>query len=234
MPADQPSAPASAVPATSASAERPAGAPAGAPAVSPRAALIADTALALLAERGTRGLTHRAVDEAAGLPPGSTSNHARTRLALLELTVRQLARRDAEILTPAEFPGPEKGPDALADSVATVLHRLLTRRRDHVLARFELALEAARRPELRAIYDAAGRGFRDLMAELLTAAGSAEPQRHALSLGAWSDGVLFTCTAGPYHDRVPGREELRDSAGELLRGMLGEPAGRGRTPGGDA
>lgn len=33
-----------------------------------RADLVADTALALLAERGMRGLTHRAVDETAGLP----------------------------------------------------------------------------------------------------------------------------------------------------------------------
>ncbi|HLL33473.1 MAG TPA: TetR/AcrR family transcriptional regulator, partial [Streptomyces sp.] len=48
-----------------------------------RADLVADTALALLAERGMRGLTHRAVDEAAGLPQGSTSNVARTRQALL-------------------------------------------------------------------------------------------------------------------------------------------------------
>ncbi|MGK5549212.1 TetR/AcrR family transcriptional regulator [Streptomyces sp. URMC 127] len=187
---------------------------------SPRTALIADTALTLIAERGMRGLTHRAVDEAAGLPPGSTSNHARTRLALLELAVRQLARRDAEILTPAEFPDPADGLDALADSIATVLRRLLVRRREHTVARFELALEASRRPELRAIYDAAGQGFRDLMAELMAAAGSTEPERHALSLGAWSDGVLFTCTAGPYHGRVPTREELRERAGELLRGML--------------
>ncbi|MCF3101604.1 TetR family transcriptional regulator [Streptomyces roseoverticillatus] len=204
-----------------------------APAPSPRTALIADTALALIAERGMRGLTHRAVDEAAGLPPGSTSNHARTRLALLELTVRQLARRDAEVLTPAEFPGPAEGLDALADAIATVLHRLVVRRREHTVARFELALEASRRPELRAIYDAAGQGFRDLMTELMAAAGSAEPQRHALSLGAWSDGVLFTCTAGPYHDRAPAREELRESVGELLRGMLAGCAVDGKTRGDD-
>lgn len=45
---------------------------------------IADAALAVLAAEGSRGLTHRAVDEAAGLPSGSTSNHFRTRSALLE------------------------------------------------------------------------------------------------------------------------------------------------------
>ncbi|WP_424888772.1 TetR/AcrR family transcriptional regulator [Streptomyces sp. XH2] len=213
--------------------EKPSPEKTSAPALPPRTALIADTALALIAERGMRGLTHRAVDEAAGLPPGSTSNHARTRLALLELAVRQLARRDAEVVTPAEFPGPAEGLDALADAIATVLHGLVVRRREHTVARFELALEASRRPELRAIYDAAGQGFRDLMAELMAAAGSAEPQRHALSLGAWSDGVLFTCTAGPYHDRAPAREELRESVGELLRGMLAGSSGGGKTRGRD-
>ncbi len=43
-----------------------------APAPAPRHERIADAALNLLAERGMRGLTHRAVDEAAGLPQGST------------------------------------------------------------------------------------------------------------------------------------------------------------------
>ncbi len=77
-----------------------------------RAELIADTALALLAERGMRGLTHRAVDEAAGLPPGSTSNHARTRAALLKAAVRRLAEREARVLGPGEMPTPGDGPDA--------------------------------------------------------------------------------------------------------------------------
>lgn len=80
-----------------------------------RAGLIADTALTLLAERGMRGLTHRAVDERAGLPQGSTSNHARTRQALLEAAVRRLAEREAQVLAPESFrrtaPPPLPPPD---------------------------------------------------------------------------------------------------------------------------
>ncbi|MFC7648743.1 TetR/AcrR family transcriptional regulator [Streptosporangium lutulentum] len=63
-----------------------------------RAELIAETAVTLLAERGMRGLTHRAVDEAAGLPPGSTSNLARTRSALLELTLARLTEVESDVL----------------------------------------------------------------------------------------------------------------------------------------
>ncbi|MET9923041.1 TetR family transcriptional regulator, partial [Streptomyces sp. NPDC006435] len=75
-----------------------------------RAALIADAALALLAERGMRGLTHRAVDERAGLPQGSTSNYARTRQSLLEAAVRRLAEREARVLAPdGLLPAPAAG-----------------------------------------------------------------------------------------------------------------------------
>ncbi|MBL1089698.1 MULTISPECIES: TetR/AcrR family transcriptional regulator [Streptomyces] len=202
-----------------------------------RPQLIADAAIRLLAERGMRGLTHRAVDEAAGLPLGSTSNLARTREALLETAVRRLAEREAAVLTPTEMPtvaahtaGPETatagtpavgtGPEALADAVALALHRYLSRHRQLLLARYELALEATRRPALREIYDRAGRAFREPMVAMLAAAGSTAPERHALSMVAWCDGVLFSCTAGQFHTATPTRAELRTSCAELLTGML--------------
>ncbi|GHF69745.1 hypothetical protein GCM10010218_58820 [Streptomyces mashuensis] len=187
-----------------------------------RPLLIADTALALLAERGMRGLTHRAVDEAAGLPPGSTSNHARTRLALLEAAVRRLAVREAEVLAPAELPQPAAGREGLVEALSLALHRSLSRERDLLVARYELALEASRRPELRAIYDDAGRVFREPVTALMAAAGSTDPQRHALSLIAWCEGLMFSCAAGSFHGAVPDRAQLRTGFAELLRGMLGE------------
>lgn len=194
-----------------------------------RAELIADTALALLAERGMRGLTHRAVDEAAGLPPGSTSNHARTRAALLKAAVRRLAEREAQVLRPGEMPHPDDaaldgGADplpALADALALALHRSLTQAPDLLIARYELALEATRRPELREFYDATGRRFREPLEALLTAVGSAEPRRHAQSLVAWCEGQMFSCAAGADHAAVPERAALRAGFEELLRGMLG-------------
>ncbi|GAA3814775.1 TetR/AcrR family transcriptional regulator [Streptomyces phyllanthi] len=185
-----------------------------------RTHLIADTALALLAERGMRGLTHRAVDEAAGLPQGSTSNHARTRQALLEITVRRLAERETQALTPDEMPAPRDGLDALVDGLALALHRYLTGHRDLLLARYELALEATRRPELREFYDAAGRRFREPLTALVTAAGSPEPARHVLSLVAFCDGLMFSCIAGSFHTSLPTLDQLRDSFRELLSGML--------------
>ncbi|MES5823946.1 TetR/AcrR family transcriptional regulator [Streptomyces sp. RG80] len=186
-----------------------------------RADLVADTSLALLAERGMRGLTHRAVDEAAGLPQGSTSNLARTRQALLELAVRRLADREAKVLALHEMPDPAAGLDAMADALALATHRALTHHRELTLARYELALEATRRPELRAYFDATGARFRDQLSVLVTALGSTAPDRHVLSLVAWADGLMFSCVAGSFSARVPGPEEVRAGLRELLDGMLG-------------
>ncbi|AXG76735.1 TetR/AcrR family transcriptional regulator [Streptomyces paludis] len=189
-----------------------------------RAELIADTALTLLTERGMRGLTHRAVDERAGLPQGSTSNHARTRQALLEAAVRRQAEREARVLTPVGTALTGDGRTAPADALALALHRYLTAHPELLVARYELALEATRRPELRAFYDATGRQFRDPLVAMMRAAGSTEPERHAHSLVAWCDGLLFSCAAGSYHSAVPSLDDLRRGFTELLRGMLGDGA----------
>ncbi|MFI6856415.1 TetR/AcrR family transcriptional regulator [Streptomyces sp. NPDC050416] len=186
-----------------------------------RSDLVADTALALLAERGMRGLTHRAVDEAAGLPQGSTSNLARTRQALLELAVRRLADREARVLALHEMPDPRAGSGPLADALALATHRALARNRELTLARYELALEATRRPELRAYFDATGARFREQLAALVTGMGSTDPARHTLSLISWADGLMFSCVAGSFGAEVPSLEEVRTGLRELLDGMLG-------------
>ncbi|MEU7030823.1 TetR/AcrR family transcriptional regulator [Streptomyces sp. NPDC046275] len=196
--------------------------PAPAPGAPPtRAERIGDAALDLLVERGMRGLTHRAVDERAGLPQGSTSNHARTRQALLETAVRRQVEREAAVLAPDELPGPGAGPEVLVDALARALHRYLTDHRSLLVSRYELALEATRRPELRSFFDAAGAVFHGPVTAMMRAAGSPAPERHALSLIAWCEGLMFSCAAGSFHSAVPDRAELRTGFQELLRGMLG-------------
>ncbi|MEU5400828.1 TetR family transcriptional regulator [Streptomyces sp. NPDC005963] len=186
-----------------------------------RAELITDTALDVLAERGMRGLTHRAVDEAAGLPQGSTSNLFRTRQTLLKAVVTRLMHREASILAIEEMPGPHDGTAALADALALAVHRSLSEHPGLVIARYELALEATRRPELRTAYDTAGRSFREPLHALMAAAGSAHPEWHTRSLIAWCEGLLFTCAAGADHVAPPDHETVRRGLTELLHGMLG-------------
>jgi DNA-binding transcriptional regulator YbjK len=54
---------------------------------------LCDAAIQVLAERGSRGLTHGQVDRYAGVPEGTTSYYYRTRAALL----RGVGKRVAEI-----------------------------------------------------------------------------------------------------------------------------------------
>ncbi|GAA3007270.1 TetR/AcrR family transcriptional regulator [Streptosporangium longisporum] len=186
---------------------------------SPRADLVADTAITLLAQRGMRGLTHRAVDEAAGLPPGSTSNLARTRSALLELTLARLARLEAGAFAPLLNAAETDVVDVLVEMTAQALRTQLTAGREMLIARYELALEATRRPELRTIYDLAGQRFRDPAVAILAAAGSSDPVRHARLLVAFSEGVMFDAVVGAGVE--PSLDDLRLGVRELLRGVLG-------------
>ncbi|TDC01924.1 TetR/AcrR family transcriptional regulator [Actinomadura bangladeshensis] len=164
-----------------------------------------------------RGLTHRAVDEAAGLPPGSASNLARTRAALLELALARLTELEEGRFAGADAP-PGLSRDALAARLAGVLRLQLTAGRAHTLARYELALEATRRPELRAIYDAAGRRFRDAARALMAAAGSPDPAAHAQGLVALAEGLMFDAIAGAGPEPSP--ERLRATVAAYLAGVL--------------
>ncbi|MEW2353629.1 TetR/AcrR family transcriptional regulator [Spirillospora sp. NPDC029432] len=185
---------------------------------SSRAELVAETAVTLLAERGMRGLTHRAVDEAAGLPPGAASNVARTRAALLDLTLERLNElEERQLAASAAAPLPSDRAGAV-ELVARLLHAQLTQDRRRTLARYELALEATRRPELRARYDASGRRFREPAAALMAALGSADPEYDGRRLVIYTEGVTFYALAGAGPE--PTLDELRRDTADFLAGLL--------------
>ncbi|HEU5389544.1 MAG TPA: TetR/AcrR family transcriptional regulator [Streptosporangiaceae bacterium] len=214
---------------------------------SARTRQVGDAAIAVLAEHGARGLTHRAVDQAAGFPPGTTSNYARTRATLLTLALARIAELDVADgeggmgeLSGSRYPGSglsgtgmsssgssESGVSGqeLTDGLALILDRWIgdpgARRR--VLARFELALEATRWPELRAVYDQMGRAFRAEAARLLAASGSADPERDAWTLIAWMEGTAFYALAGAGAAAAPSLAVLRARLAGLLATMIPAP-----------
>src|SRR6476659_5673967 len=121
------------------------------PALSPRMELLLTAALHVVAEHGLRGLTHRAVDRAAGLPEGTCSAYLRTRLALVTAVGEHVAGQlNADVRT--------LGDDAAAcagdrERVVALTSRLFLRwleSHEVLVARFELALEATRDPALAA------------------------------------------------------------------------------------
>ncbi|RKT03149.1 TetR family transcriptional regulator [Streptomyces sp. 3211.6] len=195
-------------------------APASASASAPdRRTLIADTAIGLVASSGLRGLTHRAVDGAAGLPAGSTSYYFRTRTALIAACYRRLAE-----LNVSEGPlSPPADRDAAARALGALLHHWLTAGRERQLARFELSLEAARNPELEPDLREAGLAVRARAAAVLAALGAPEPQESAELLAAWTDGLLYDRLAGALaHARpAPDPAELTATVRRMLDAVLG-------------
>ncbi|MFI8278850.1 TetR/AcrR family transcriptional regulator [Streptomyces sp. NPDC085929] len=103
-----------------------------------RAALL-DAAIEVLARKGSRGLTLRAVDAEAGVPTGTASNYFADRARLLV----QILHRTRERL----IPGPA---DPAGEALLGQLLERVRRERSLRIALLELRLEGIRRPELRA------------------------------------------------------------------------------------
>jgi DNA-binding transcriptional regulator YbjK len=173
---------------------------------------IADAAIATLAADGMRGLTHRAVDRRASLPEGSCSYYFRTRQALLEATVQRLSTLDDEMVAPISTkPRMEDLPDLLTGMVEFAV----TTGRDWAIARYELSLEATRRPGLRAVLLIVGKRYRDLAVAMLAEAGASDPERQGRDMVAYADGLIFDTVAGA-GGREFDRIEVRKSMVELL------------------
>ncbi|WP_435124707.1 TetR/AcrR family transcriptional regulator [Micromonospora tulbaghiae] len=115
-----------------------------------RRTLLADAGLRVLADAGARGLTHRAVDAEAGVPTGTTSNYFPSRAALLAGLAERIFDRiapDPAVL--ADLGRREPSLTLMTDYLRDIVART-TREPGLTRALFELRLEAARRPELRA------------------------------------------------------------------------------------
>ncbi|WP_433798518.1 TetR/AcrR family transcriptional regulator [Actinomycetospora sp. CA-084318] len=167
--------------------------------------VLADAAIEVLATAGTRGLTHRAVDAAAGLAEGTSSYYFRTRAALLEACVNRLA---TDVVDRVAAAGSATGGsvEALTERACAHLERVVGPDRHRFLARLELSLESTRRPELEAALVVAGGQVRAAVAGLLRGLGVDDPEGRAFDLVACLDGLAFDQIAGA------GRT-VRDAAG---------------------
>ncbi|MGK3202663.1 TetR/AcrR family transcriptional regulator [Amycolatopsis sp. MEPSY49] len=115
-----------------------------------RRTALTDAAIEVLARDGARGLTYRAVDAEAGVPPGTTSNYFRSRDQLL---AEAGDRVHVRLSAPDEVMAAPRAEEPSTARVAALLGDLMTRlttRRSSYLALLELRLEANRRPELAA------------------------------------------------------------------------------------
>ena len=180
-----------------------------------RRAAIADAAIRLVATRGVRGLTHRAVDAELRLPAGSTSYYLRTRHALLAACVERLLALDAGAVLTAE---PRSSPaEVLVDLVVSIPRA----RRDGAIARYELRLEATRQPALAALMDEHALSLRATLAHLLHRLGVPDAEQASGPVAAMLDGLVRDRIAGPSaHLSEPAfAASVRRCVEALLRGL---------------
>ncbi|GIL30258.1 TetR/AcrR family transcriptional regulator [Actinocatenispora comari] len=175
---------------------------------------ICDAAIDVLGTGGSRQLTHRAVDAAAGLPLGSTSNVFRTRDALLAGVLDRLLERETAGWRQLTTAGMPRDVDTFAALLAGLIEELTGPQRMLSLARQAIFHEAAFRPDLQRRIDAAQRDLLHWGGGWLAALGSTRPERDLRALLALIDGVLMLRLANP-HDAPP----TAPMFAALLRGL---------------
>lgn len=176
---------------------------------------VLDAGIEVLGSEGARRLTYQAVDTAAGVPSGTTSNYFRNRAALIDGIVdhlQTLERRDWEDFAARAAPS-----DAgeLADAVTQFLRYATGPERARTAARFALYLESMARPELRPTLTRGREAVVGWGADWLRRFGSPAPRRHCEILFDYMDGVAFHQIAFPAEDFDPG-----PGIHELLSGLL--------------
>ncbi|MEU3270194.1 TetR family transcriptional regulator [Saccharomonospora sp. NPDC006951] len=175
--------------------------------------LLADASIRVLAEKGSHGLTHRAVDAAAGVPAGTTSRYFRTREALITGIVGRLLTRLDERVAAQEIRPLER--TDLEEALVSVLTSMVADLSHEPLALFELHLEGTRDAEVRNVLAEALARRRALIVEQCAAAGIAISDEDAEVLEMGVLGIVFTgLTTGSLVGTGPATRTL-------VRGVLG-------------
>ncbi|WP_022891013.1 TetR/AcrR family transcriptional regulator [Agromyces subbeticus] len=180
-----------------------------------RRAAIADAGLQVLARDGARGLTHRAVDTAAGVPAGTTSNYFRSRDALIAGLVTRIGERLAP--TPGDLAQHADSPpsrELFAEYLRDIVRRL-SQNSEVALALFELRLEGARRPEIAEVLTAWQRTAFDADVAFNEAAGLPGGRRDIALFHYAIDGLLFDRLTSPIDPGTP-TDEIVDALVERL------------------
>jgi DNA-binding transcriptional regulator YbjK len=165
--------------------------------MSDRETRILDAAIQVLGTRGTRHLTHRAVDEQAGLPLGSTSNRFRTRDSLLAGVLTRILEQEIAAWSGLAGAAVPVEPDRFAQAVGRLVRDLSDGNRVLTLARYAIFVEAATQPALQRQIAEAQHRLTTWAVPLIAALGSTDPARHLRLLLSLIDGMLSNQLASP-------------------------------------
>ncbi|WP_369201592.1 TetR/AcrR family transcriptional regulator [Streptomyces sp. PU-14G] len=164
---------------------------------------VLDAAVQVLGTGGLRGLTYQAVDKAAEVPAGTTSNHFRSRTLLVAGVVDHLRALDAQDWKKFAAGPMEGGPQVLADALSRTVRHMLGPARHRTTARYALALEGLVRPTVREPLGRARESMIELTSTWLARLGSPEPLEHCKVLFDYLDGLIFNQVVLPQEQFDP-------------------------------
>lgn len=175
-------------------------------------------AIEVIGTRGARALTHRSVDAAANVPPGTTSNHFRTRDALLlgaivetEKLRRAYWRALLEETNPRTV---EELVDIITGLVQVLVGELSIRTRAYMV----LLREAWSHPSLREPLRQGREMQIPRTLQLMRAVNAHTPELHAVILQDYLAGLIYQQLANPEEQFHP-----RPAIAALTTLLVGQP-----------
>jgi DNA-binding transcriptional regulator YbjK len=189
---------------------------------------LADAAIEVLGTSGMHKLSHRAVDERAGLPAGTAVNYFPRRDDLLAAAAERVAELHITEMTAADraasaaAAGAASGTDALAALIGTSLHDAATRHRTRYLAAYEIALESTRQPALAEAMSRLGAAALGTTLDEHRALGLPTTAEQVQTLTALYNGTLLTLVVAP--PETVTAEATLSLARCLVAGLMRPPA----------
>jgi DNA-binding transcriptional regulator YbjK len=151
-------------------------------------ARVLDAAIELLGTQGLKALTHRRIDEKAGLPPGSTSNYYRTRDGLLRGAAEAILERELAGMQATFAP---RSVEELLVALVALMDRTTVDQRTLTSARLVLFMEASHNP---ALGETLGRGRATLetaLRQVLHDLGVSDTVTPARTIMACAEGLIL-------------------------------------------
>ncbi len=160
---------------------------------------VLDAALRVMARDGLRAVTHRSVAAEAGGSVRATTYYFASIDALIEAAFVRYVERSLARFAEVEAAIPARGvtPQAAAAGLAAIVVGDVELDRDGLIAEFQFALEAARRPDLAATYGRWQDALERTLRAYAVALGSAEPALHARVVLATLRGLELEALARP-------------------------------------
>jgi DNA-binding transcriptional regulator YbjK len=151
-------------------------------------ARVLDAAIELLGTQGLKALTHRRIDEQAGLPTGSTSNYFRTRDALLAGVADAVLEREVAGMGAAFAP---RSAADLVDALVALLDRTTGDQRTLTSARLVLFVEAGHDPALRETLGQGRAILEQALRQVFHDLGAADAVASARAVMACAEGLIL-------------------------------------------